>query len=85
MECETLESIIIPNGVEVIESGVFQYCRKLESITIPQSVTTIGNFAFDLCESLTHVYYKGSKRAWNEITIDEYNECLRYAIILYWC
>ncbi len=46
---------LIPNGVEVIGMGAFQYNRGLTSITIPNSVKVIGREAFSLCENLAEV------------------------------
>jgi hypothetical protein len=49
------ETYTIPQGVVVIDEGVFSFCDSLTSITIPDSVTRIGSSAFLHCESLTSV------------------------------
>lgn len=56
LECSSLISITIPNGVTSIEAGAFWGCSSLTSITIPNSVTSIGVAAFDYCSNLTSVY-----------------------------
>lgn len=48
-------SVTIPDGVTVIEDGVFAYCNQLVSIDLPNSVTTIGNTAFLRCSSLISI------------------------------
>ena len=45
MDCDSLETINLPNGLIEIGYKAF-YCCDLESITIPDSVTTIGSDAF---------------------------------------
>ena len=47
-----IESILIPNGVEVINESLFNCCRRLISVTLPNSVTTIENYAFYQCRPL---------------------------------
>ncbi len=44
--CESIESIIIPDSVTHINRYAFAYCENLESITIPDSVTIINARAF---------------------------------------
>ena len=54
-ECESLQSINIPDSVTSIGCGAFAWCKSLQSIKIPDSVTSIGNIAFNGCESLRKV------------------------------
>ena len=60
VECNTLNSIVIPDGVTSIGSDAFQDCEYLASITIPDSVTSIGQEAFENCNSLGSVVIPGS-------------------------
>ena len=52
---KTVRSIIIQNGVEIIEFEAFARCTNLEHIQIPDSVTYLGNGAFIYCFSLKRV------------------------------
>ena len=52
----------------------------LTSIKItPESMTNIGYMAFSGCTGLADVYYGGSERQWNAITIDDGNDRLLQA------
>ena len=53
--CDSLTSVVIPNGVTSIGSSAFHDCSSLTSVVIPDSVTTIGDDAFYYCRSLTSV------------------------------
>jgi hypothetical protein len=73
----------IPDRVTTIGNSAFFECDSLISITIPDSVTIIGNCAFRDCYSLSDVYYIGTEEEWNNITIDNHNDCLTNATIHY--
>ena len=51
-ECYSLTEIDIPDGVSIIEYGVFSGCTGLESITLPNSITSIYGGAFYGCRTL---------------------------------
>ncbi|MBR4306042.1 MAG: leucine-rich repeat domain-containing protein [Ruminiclostridium sp.] len=53
--CESLTSVIIPDGIKYIDAYAFSECYSLRSVTIPASVTSIGQHAFFVCQSLTSV------------------------------
>ena len=53
--CESLTSVIIPNGVTSTGNYAFQSCWNLTSVTLPDSMTRIGMYAFNACESLTGI------------------------------
>ncbi len=52
---DTLQRVIIPEGVTKISRDAFRDCKKLKSVTIPASVTTIESGAFIGADSLTDV------------------------------
>lgn len=58
-ECETLTSVVIPEGVREIQDNAFQSCHNLKMVTIPATVTILWNCAFDDCTALQSVYFQG--------------------------
>ena len=54
-ECETLESITIPEGVTSIGTNAFKNCKSLKSIELPQGITQIDYNTFLGCASLESV------------------------------
>ena len=69
-ESKYLSSVTIPDGISKIEGWCFWGCSGLESITIPDSVTAVDEMAFKDCEKLAHIYYRGNKKQWKAIEID---------------
>ena len=55
-----IRSLTVPDGIESIEAGTFQYCRRLEKVSLPESVTRIGAEAFQGCSSLETVELPGN-------------------------
>lgn len=53
--CESLTTVVIPDGIQSIGNGTFGYCSALENLNIPDSVTSIGDDAFSGCENLTSI------------------------------
>lgn len=53
--CHYLESVTIPYGVTILESGVFLNCGQLKTIDIPETVEEIGSSAFYDCVSLEEI------------------------------
>lgn len=45
----TIQHIVIEEGVEKISANAFSECTRLELLTIPASVKTIGDCAFKFC------------------------------------
>eukprot|EP00980_Cylindrotheca_fusiformis_P002664 scaffold623_cov83-Cylindrotheca_fusiformis.AAC.1 len=52
-DCSGLISVDLPEGLEVIEGGLFLGCRSLTTVKIPSSVIEIRKHAFDFCPCLT--------------------------------
>ena len=77
-----LTDIVLPDGLSVIQGGLFKGCGSLREVTIPASVTEIGMWAFYGCDALEVVHYNGTKAQWDEITgvgkadIEEKVQCL---------
>lgn len=67
--CSRLTSIAIPDGITTIGEAMFSECQSLTSVAIPASVTTIDRWAFGNCSNLTDVYYAGSEKQWQNISI----------------
>lgn len=51
-----IKSVIISEGVEVIDWFAFYRCASLESVTIPTSVRRIGHSAFEGCSVRFTIY-----------------------------
>ena len=52
VDCKSLRSIVIPDGIISIGYGAFSGCKSLADIVIPDSVSSIGDCAFEGCKSL---------------------------------
>ena len=52
VDCKSLRSIVIPDGITSIGYGAFSGCKSLADIVIPDSVSSIGDCAFVGCKSL---------------------------------
>ena len=52
VDCKSLRSIVIPDGITSIGYGAFSGCKSLADIVIPDSVSSIGDCAFEGCKSL---------------------------------
>lgn len=50
---ESVEEVVLGEGVEKVNSNAFQECTNLSSLTIGNSVQTIGSSAFSRCSKLT--------------------------------
>ena len=48
-------SVIIPEGVTMIDNSTFNNCKDIKTVSFPASVTFIGGFAFDGCSGLESV------------------------------
>lgn len=55
-KANSITKIVLPDGLERIETGAFQSCTSLTEIEIPDSVVYIGEGAFSGCTALKTVY-----------------------------
>lgn len=62
-----LKEVWIPEGVEVISSGMFANCEQLERVYLPDTVTVIDIYAFSECSNLKEIYIPE-----NVTTINDY-------------
>ena len=62
-----IKHVILPEGLEKINSFSFNECQDLLSVTIPSSITSIENYAFENCYNLINVYYNGTIEDWCSI------------------
>ena len=53
--CETVETINIPESVLAIGNNAFSECYSLKNITLPSNLVYIGIGTFSYCESLTEL------------------------------
>lgn len=55
----SIEMVMITDGVTGLGKNAFAACTKLRSITLPASVTSIGANAFGNCEGLREIIFLG--------------------------
>ena len=80
---ENLKSVELGDSLREIPTEAFIRCGSLEYISIPATVTQIGYEAFKNCTSLKTINYGGSEADWNKIIIEEGNESLNQAKIIF--
>ena len=65
-KCNTIETIVIPDGVISIGNYAFDSCTNLRSITLSNGVESIGNYAFDSCTNLQYITLPDSVKSIGE-------------------
>ncbi len=55
-ECNSLSSIVIPEGMKTIGGKAFYNCAGLTSVAIPSSVTNVGYEAFSGCTGIKELH-----------------------------
>ena len=73
-------SFTIPNSVEFIGEGAFEYCDSLTSVVIPNSVTSVGEGAFYHSDSLTSVVIPNSVTSIGDMAFDGCNSLISIVI-----
>lgn len=61
--CDTLESLVIPEGVEFIHRNFCYGCGSLRRVVLPEGLLAIGDSAFAGCHSLEEVHLPESLEA----------------------
>ena len=54
-DCDSLASVILPEGLQSIGDDAFEGCSSLTSINLPDSLETIADDAFKKCTSLASI------------------------------
>lgn len=54
-DCTSLKSVILPEGIGIIDEGAFAGCTNLTYVNIPNSVKEIRAHAFNSCRSLPYI------------------------------
>lgn len=62
---QTLEKVIVPDTVEIIESSAFLNCSALEEVSLGNGLTQIGANAFTGCLNLTNLVL-ANPYGWNQ-------------------
>ena len=70
--CSSLTNVTFEEGSQLTTIGryAFSGCENLTSIIIPKSLTSISECAFYKCSSLTKVYYAGTEKEYDAITVN---------------
>lgn len=77
-ECWGIKHIVLPEGLTVVSTGMFQRCYNLESIRLPNTLTRIEESAFEQADALSYltipekVEYIGPKAFFNSGVKDLY-------------
>ena len=54
-DCESLKTVVIPEGIIEIESGAFDLCENLESVYLPASLEVLNSNPFPRCTSIKSI------------------------------
>jgi len=57
--CETLQSVILPEGMTSIGTSAFEGCNNLERVVLPSTITSVGNYAFSTASQSIAMYFYG--------------------------
>lgn len=81
--CRELTDVTIYADVDVVPSNTFTLCESLKTVTFGAPLTKISSGAFSSGNPLETVNYVGSEESWNSIVIENYNDVLKSATIVF--
>ncbi len=64
---KSITSVIIPEGLEVIDTYAFYGCSNLSYVVIPSTTTEIEYNSFQYCGVLYKVFYGSTLETWNSV------------------
>ena len=64
--CQTLESVVLPDGATTIGAAAFASCRNLLRVSVPDSIEFIEETAFRGCSALVYNEYENGKYLGNK-------------------
>ena len=66
-----LENVTISN-VETIAHAAFYDCKSLKTVTIGNNLKVIEDEAFCKCNKFTYIYFMGTQKEWDEVSIGDH-------------
>ena len=60
--CQSLENVLLPEGLISIGSGAFDGCDALKEIILPESLQKMGVGVFTAAEMIVYAYIKESEQ-----------------------
>ena len=69
LNCDGIESVIIPDGVTEISKYAFSGCTSLKAISVPKALYVVDLYAFEGCVSLVNVEYGATAEDFSNIVI----------------
>lgn len=78
-----VETLEIPEEVQVISSYAFVNATCIQGVAIPKSLVGVAANAFTGCSGIKKVYYAGSETEWKDLAISAGNDPLTNAQIFY--
>ena len=68
----TDDSVILPEGLQILEEAAFEDCNYVQTVRLPRSLTGIESRAFAACEGLLFVFFASADA---EIAPDAFEGC----------
>ena len=63
---DSIESVVIGQGVTTIDDNAFRNCSNLKTLTLPDSIAEIGHYTLSGC-NVDSLYYNGDVKGWLSI------------------